>query len=456
MQKNTLAKKSKRYDVDMTEGSAFRHLLNFAIPLLFGNLFQQMYNMVDSWVVGNYVGKQAFAAVGTVGPIVNMLIGFFSGLASGASVVIAQFYGAKKPEKVRQAVQMAILITLVLTVLFTAIGVSMTPMMLRLMKTTDEVFPEAVSYLTIYFSGMIGLLFYNMCSGVLRAVGDSKRPFYYLVVAAMINTVLDLVFVIYFDMGVAGVAYATIIAQAASAALTLITLIHTDSCVKLTAHNFHLHWDVLAKIFTIGLPAALQMAVTAFSNVFVQSYINFFGTECMGGWTAYNKIDQLIFLPMQSLSLAITTYVGQNLGRGRAENAKKGVHTALAMSMTVTVVISAAVIAFAPYLVEFFNNSEGVVRFGTMFLKWLTPFYTLCCINQIYTGALRGAGDSRSPMFIMLGSFVVFRQIYLFVMSHVANEIIPIAMSYPAGWILCSVLTLIYYRKRHLARLELA
>ena len=456
MQKNTLAKKSKRYDVDMTEGSAFRHLLNFAIPLLFGNLFQQMYNMVDSWVVGNYVSKQAFAAVGTVGPIVNTLIGFFSGLASGASVVIAQFYGAKKPEKVRQAVQMAILITLVLTVLFTAIGVSMTPMMLRLMKTTDEVFPEAVSYLTIYFSGMIGLLFYNMCSGILRAVGDSKRPFYYLVVAAVVNTVLDLVFVIYFDMGVAGVAYATIIAQAASAALTLITLIHTDSCVKLTAHNFHLHWDVLAKIFTIGLPAALQMAVTAFSNVFVQSYINFFGTECMGGWTAYNKIDQLIFLPMQSLALAITTYVGQNLGRGRAENAKKGVHTALAMSMTVTVVISVAVIAFAPYLVEFFNDSEGVVQFGTMFLKWLTPFYTLCCINQIYTGALRGAGDSRSPMFIMLGSFVVFRQIYLFVMSHVANEIIPIAMSYPAGWILCSVLTLIYYRKRHLARLELA
>ena len=455
MQKNTLEKKSKRYDVDMTEGSAFRHLLNFAIPLLFGNLFQQMYNMVDSWVVGNYVSDQAFAAVGTVGPIVNTLIGFFSGLASGAGVVIAQFYGAKRPEKVRQAVQMAILITLVLTVLFTAIGVSMTPMMLRLMKTTDEVFPEAVSYLTIYFAGMIGLLFYNMCSGILRAVGDSKRPFYYLVVAASINTVLDLVFVICFDMGVAGVAYATIIAQAASAALTLITLIRTDSCVKLTAHDFHLHWDVLAKIFTIGLPAALQMAVTAFSNVFVQSYINVFGTECMGGWTAYNKIDQLIFLPMQSLALAITTYVGQNLGRGRAENAKKGVHTALAMSMTVTVLISAAVIAFAPYLVEFFNDSEGVVQFGTMFLKWLTPFYTLCCINQIYTGALRGAGDSRSPMFIMLGSFVLFRQIYLFVMSHVANEIIPIAMSYPAGWILCSVLTLIYYRKRHLARLKL-
>ena len=176
----------------------------------------------------------------------------------------------------------------------------------------------------------------------------------------------------------------------------------------------------------------------------------------MGGWTAYNKIDQLIFLPMQSLALAITTYVGQNLGRGKPENAKKGVHTALAMSMTVTVVISAAVILFAPYLVEFFNDSEGVVAFGTMFLKWLTPFYVTCCINQIYTGALRGAGDSRAPMFIMLGSFVVFRQIYLFAMSRVANQIIPIAMSYPAGWMLCSVLTLLYYRKKHLARLEVA
>lgn len=456
MQKNATEKKSKRYDVDMTEGSAFHHLLNFALPLLFGNLFQQLYNMVDSWVVGNYVNDQAFAAVGTVGPIVNTLIGFFSGLASGAGVVIAQFYGAKKPAKVRQAVQMAILITLVLTILFTVVGVAMTPMMLRLMKTTKDVLPEATTYLTIYFSGVIGLLFYNMCSGILRAVGDSKRPFYYLVVAAVINTVLDLVFVIYFKMGVAGVAYATIIAQAVSAALTLMTLIRTDSCVKLTPSGFAMHWEVLAKIFTIGLPAALQMAVTAFSNIFVQSYINFFGTECMGGWTAYNKIDQLIFLPMQSLALAITTYVGQNLGRGKLENAKKGVHTALAMSMTVTVVISAAVILFAPYLVEFFNDSEGVVAFGTMFLKWLTPFYVTCCINQIYTGALRGAGDSRAPMFIMLGSFVVFRQIYLFAMSRVANQIIPIAMSYPAGWMLCSVLTLLYYRKKHLARLEVA
>ena len=449
-------RKIKRYDVDMTEGSAFHHLLNFAIPLLFGNLFQQLYTMVDTWVVGNYVSPQAFAAVGTVGPIVNTLIGFFSGLASGAGVVIAQFYGAKKHEKVRQAVQMSILITVVLTVVFTIVGISMTPMMLRLMKTTEDTIPEATTYLTIYFAGLIGLLFYNMCSGILRAVGDSKRPFYYLVVSAVINTVLDLVFVINFDMGVAGVAYATIIAQAVSAVLTLITLVRTNACVRLTTHDFHMHWDVLKSIFYIGMPAALQMTVTSFSNVFVQSYINYFGTDCMGGWTAYMKIDQLIFLPMQSLALAITTYVGQNLGSGRADNAKKGVRTALAMSMTATVLIAAIVMPLAPLLVEFFNDKEGVVWYGTLFLRYLTPFYVLCCINLIYTGALRGMGDSRAPMFIMLGSYVLFRQLYLFIMSRVDNQVLLIGMSYPAGWLVCSVLTLIYYRKKHLVRLASA
>ena len=456
MQKNAVKRNEKRYDVDMTQGSAFRHLLNFAIPLLFGNLFQQLYTMVDTWVVGNYVSEQAFAAVGTVGPIVNTLIGFFTGLASGASVVIAQFYGAKRPDKVRQAVQMSILITVVLSVLFTIVGIAMTPMMLRLMKTTEDTMPEGTTYLTIYFAGVVGLLFYNMCSGILRAVGDSKRPFYYLVVCAVVNTVLDLVFVINFHMGVAGVAYATIIAQAVSAIMTMVTLIRTNSCVKFTLQDFKMHWDVLKGIFVVGLPAALQMAVTAFSNIFVQGYINYFGTDCMGGWTAYMKIDQLIFLPMQSLALAITTYVGQNLGSGCVDNAKKGVRTALAMSMTATVVIAAVVIPLASYLVEFFNDAPGVIQYGTLFLKYLTPFYVLCCINQIYTGALRGAGDSRAPMIIMLGAYVVFRQVYLFIMSHVANQILPIAMSYPAGWLVCSTLTLIYYRKKHLVKIETA
>ena len=267
----------------MTQGSVFFHLLYFALPLLAGNLFQQFYNTVDIWVVGNYVSDEAFSAVGTVTPIINMLIGSFMGLASGAGVVISQYYGAKKFDKVQEAVHTAIAMTVILTILFSIIGVAMTPTMLRFMKTPDEVFGESSTYLTIYFSGMVGLLFYNMGSGILRAVGDSRRPFYYLVASATINIVLDLVFVVKFHMGVAGVAYATIIAQGISAILTLITLLRTSSCVHLELQKIRIHLSILRQIIHVGIPAALQMAVTAFSNVFVQSYINQFGSDAMGG-----------------------------------------------------------------------------------------------------------------------------------------------------------------------------
>lgn len=443
--------RGKRHDVDMTQGSVFLHLLYFALPLLAGNVFQQFYNTVDIWVVGNYVSDEAFSAVGTVTPIINMLIGSFMGLASGAGVVISQYYGAKKFDKVQEAVHTAIAMTVILTVLFSIIGVAMTPTMLHFMKTPDEVFGESSTYLTIYFSGMAGLLFYNMGSGILRAVGDSKRPFYYLVASATINIVLDLVFVIKFHMGVAGVAYATIIAQGISATLTLITLLRTSSCVHLELKKIRIHLPILRQIIHVGIPAALQMAVTAFSNVFVQSYINQFGSDAMGGWTAYTKIDQLIFLPMQSLALSATTFVGQNLGNGQAERAKKGVRTSFLMAVCVTIVVSTGVILAAPHLVIIFNDKPEVVEYGALFLRRLTPFYVLCCVNQIYSGALRGAGNSRVPMIIMLSSFVVFRQCYLYVVSNfISNTILPLAMGYPAGWLVCSTMTLIYYHKVHL------
>lgn len=443
----------RSYDIDMTEGSVFWHVLRFALPLLAGNIFQQLYNTVDTWVVGNYVSNEAFSAVGTVSPIINMLIGAFMGLSSGAGVVISQYYGAKNPKKVHDAVHTAIMLTFLLAIAFTALGIGITPVMLRFMKTPEEVFPESAAYLRIYFSGMTGMLFYNMGAGILRAVGDSRRPFYYLVVAAAINTVLDLVFVLMLGMGVEGVAYATIIAQAISAALTLFTLLRSNSCIRVIPRDIRIHGEMLKKTVLVGIPAALQMAITAFSNVFVQSYINQFGAACMGGWTAYSKVDQLIFLPMQSLALAATTFVGQNLGMGQIDRAKKGVRTSLIMAMVSTVVISCVVIAFAAPLVSFFNGDASVIEFGSLFLRRLTPFYVLCCINQIYSGALRGAGNSRAPMVIMLFSFVLFRQIYLYVVSHfIANEILPLAMGYPAGWLVCSLLTLAYYRRAQFGR----
>ena len=440
----------RQHDVDMTEGSVFRHLLLFSLPLLAGNLFQQLYNTVDTWVVGNFVSNEAFSAVGAVGPIAFMLIGAFSGLASGAGVVISQYYGAKNFEKVRAAVHTAILMTVVLTICITALGLSAAPHLLRFMKVPDEVFPEAMTYLDIYLSGIVGMLFYNMGAGILRAVGDSRRPFYFLCVAATLNTLLDLLLVIKFRMGVAGVAIATVIAQCTSAILTMWTLFRTDSCVRVSLKYMKPDWPILGKIVKVGIPAALQMGVTNFSNIFVQSYINQFGADCMSGWTAYNKMDAFIFMPMQSIALAVTTFVGQNLGVGNVERAKKGVRTALTMGVTVSLTISAVVISFAPSLVAFFNSKPAVVGYGTMLLRWLTPFYFLCCFNQVYSSALRGAGDSKAPMFIMLGSFVLFRQIYLYVMSHfIANEIIPLAMGYPAGWFVCSVISMIYYKSSH-------
>ena len=442
-----MMEKRKKQDVDMTEGSITRHIILFALPLLAGNLFQQLYNMVDTWVVGNYVSNEAFSAVGTVGPVINMLIGFFMGFSSGAGVVISQYYGAQRYDKVRETVHTAMVMTLVLSVVLTIAGIALIPFMLDLMKMPAEVIPEATTYLRIYFAGLIGLLVYNMGSGILRAVGDSQRPFYFLVVCAVMNTVLDLYFVLKLGMGVEGVALATIFSQGVSAVLVLLVLIRSDSCIKLIPKELKVHWTMLKKIVSVGIPAALQLCITSFSNIFVQSYINFFGADCMSGWTAYAKVDQLLILPMQSISLAATTFVGQNLGKGQVVRAKKGVRNAQAIAVASTVILMIPVLIFASPVVAFFNAKTEVVAYGTMLLRWITPFYVLCCLNQIYAGALRGAGNSRAPMIIMLTSFVFFRQIYLFIMSRVCNEVIPIAMSYPAGWLLCTILCSVYYHR---------
>ncbi len=450
----------KRRDVDMTQGGITRHIIAFAVPLLLGNIFQQLYNTVDTWVVGNYASNEAYSAVGSVGPIINMLIGFFMGLSSGAGVVISQHYGAKQEEDVQKAVHTAITMTLILGVVFTVLGICITPLLLNLTKMPNSVKDEATVYLTIYFGGVIGLMLYNIGSGILRAVGDSQRPFYFLVVCAILNTVLDLVFVVYLPEpwrmdGAAGVALATVISQCVSAVLVMITLLRTNNCVKLRLPKLRLHWSMLKKIFCVGIPAALQMAITAFSNIFVQSYINYFGPDCMSGWTTYSKVDQLLFLPMQSISLASTTFVGQNLGGGQPERARKGVRTALTISMIATVVLTVPILFFSAPISGFFNKKPEVIQYSSTLLLWLSPFYVLCCINQVYAGALRGAGNAKVPMVIMISSFVVFRQIYLFCMSRICNEIIPIAMSYPAGWLLCSVLTLLYYHKTKLTNTRL-
>ncbi len=442
----------RRQDVDMTDGNIVGHIIRFAIPLLLGNIFQQLYNTVDTWVIGNYATNEAYSAVGNVGPIINTLIGFFMGLSAGAGVVISQYYGANRYDEVEKTVHTSIVMTLILSVLFTVLGLVMTPLMLDLMKMPDSVEPEAITYLSIYFSGIIGLMVYNIGAGILRAVGDSLRPFFYLVVCAVMNTVLDLLFVLKYEMGVTGVALATVISQLVSAILVIITLLRTNSCVKLSFRKLRIHWQFLKKIFSVGIPAALQLAITAFSNIFVQSYINHFGEYCMSGWTTYARVDQLLFLPAQSISLATTTFVGQNLGKHQVDRARKGVKLSNILAVAATVTLTIPVVIFAPTIVSFFNDDPQVIHYGGLLLRWISPFYVLTGFHQVYSGALRGAGNSRAPMFIMLGSFVAFRQIYLFCMARIWNEIIPIAMGYPAGWLLCSVLTMLYFYKSNLTK----
>ena len=440
----------KRSDMDMTSGPIVRQIITFALPLLFGSLFQQLYNTVDTWVVGNFVGKNSFSAVGTLSSATNLIISFFMGFSNGASVIISHYFGAKDDESVNRASHTFMAVTLILCVTLTLMGIAIIPLLLKIMKSPAEVAAEQRIYMTIYFAGISGLLIYNMGSAILRAIGDSTHPFIFLVVSASLNIILDLVFVIVFKMGTAGVAYATILSQGISALLVLRLLFTTSTSIKISVRKIRIDTMILRKIFKVGLPSALQMAITCFSNIFVQSYINFFGADVMGGWTSYIKVDQLVLLPMQSIAMGTQTFVGQNLGIMNTERARQGVRTSLYMSLVSTAVLIATVVPLAMIIVEIFIGSEeeGVILYGTMFLTYLTPAYLLPCFNQIYAGALRGSGRSSIPMMAMLFSFVLFRQIYLFIMAHfISNTIMPIALGYPAGWLVCSIIMVIAYKR---------
>ncbi len=435
----------KKRDMYMTEGSIPRLLIVFALPLMVGNIFQQLYNTVDSIIVGNFVSRQALAAVGCTGPIINTLIGVFGGLASGAGVVISQYYGAKDRERLHRAVQTTVALTLVMCAVLTALGVAMTPFMLRLMATPEDVIGEASTYLSLYFWGISGMLLYNIGAGILRAVGDSTHPLYFLIFSATTNTVLDYLFVKVFSWGIAGAAIATVVSQFLSALLVLRMLIVTRTDYRIDPRAIGFDRAILRRICAIGVPSSLQMGITAMSNVFVQSYINRFESACMAGWAAYNKLDAFAMLPLMGFSMAVTTFVGQNYGAGKLERARRGPLYALGIGTVFMIVILTPMMVFAPTLVSLFNREAEVIAFGTLFIRLISPFYLLCTINQVYSGAMRGVGDTKATMVIMLFSFVLFRQLYLFTAYRLDGGIVPIALGYPAGWIMCSTIILIYY-----------
>lgn len=443
-------RKGKSGEVLMTEGCIWKHIVRFALPLALGYLFQQLYTTVDSIVVGNYVGKEALAAVGTTSPIINTLIGFFSGLATGGSVVIAKNYGAGNAKRVEKAVHTAITVILIFSVFATVLGVFMVPYMLNLMSTPADVYDEAEAYLQIYFAGVSSLMIYNMGSAILRAVGDSVRPLCYLICSSFVNVVFDIIFVKYMSMGVAGAAYATILSQVISAILVLVSLTVSKGMYRLHWNRLRIEMGVLKEIIYIGMPSALQQSITAFSNVFVQSYINAFGSSVMAGWSSYIKIDQFVVIPANSISMSITTFVGQNLGAFKAYRANKGTKISVGIAAAATAAVVAVLVAFAPQAIMLFNRETAVVECGTMLLRVMTPFYIVWSVNMILSGSLCGAGDTRMATLIKLFSFVIFRQIYLFAVSRLfPNVLFAVAIGYPIGWTLSAVLITVYYIRKN-------
>ena len=431
---------------DMTRGSILSQIILFSLPLMLGNVFQMLYNTVDSVVVGNFVGKEALAAVGATAMIVNMMVFFFNGFSVGAGVIIARHFGARDYERLHVAIETTMAVTFILCFAFTALGLVLVRPMLRLMATPDDVFEDAVTYLTIYFYGFSGLLIYNIGSGILRAVGDTTRPLIFLILTSLLNIVLDLAFVIGLKAGIAGVAYATILSQAVSAVLTLRLLTRTDDIYRLEWRDLAIDWPVLRRIFSVGLPAGIQSVITAFSNIFVQSYINFFGSSCMAGWSCYNKLDQFIMLPMQSTAMAATTFVSQNIGAKQEQRAHRGTLITIGLSMAVTGAVGLLIVIFATPAVKLFTPDPAVIEYGVLFIRANTFFLLFNCVNHTLAGALRGRGDSRGPMAIMLISFVAIRQVYLFVLTrYIANTPFWVGFGYPVGWMCCFTIEVVYY-----------
>lgn len=435
-----------KHSMDMTEGPIWRLLVLFALPLLLGNLFQQLYNTVDSIILGNFVSKQALAAVGSTTSLCNTLINFFNGVSIGGGVIISSCFGAKDEKGLHSAVETTVMVALVIGFAVSLVSIPFVPVMLRLMSTPSDVFDPAVTYLRIYFMGVIFLFTYNMGSSILRAVGDTQRPLHFLIVSSLLNIVLDLLFVVKLEMGIAGAAVATILSEAVSAVFVLTALFRTREAYRLTLHDLHINGSILRRILAVGLPVGVQQSLTSFSNTFVQAYINRFdSSSIIAGWSTNIKVDQFALQPALSIGQATTTFVSQNLGAGKTDRARQGFKTSLWLGIGVLLLISGIMYSFSERIAALFNQEPDVVQYGTLFIRMMVPFRFVTAINQCTAGALRGSGDSRGPMLIMLFSFVLVRQVYLFIITQFFNNVYTVGMGYPVGWIVCAFLSCLYY-----------
>ena len=431
----------------LTEGTIWKSMLIFALPVFLSNVFQQLYNTFDAWCVGNYIGDNALAAVSSSGSLIFMMVSFFNGVAMGAGVIIARAYGAKDNEIMQKSIHTAIAFGLVCGVVLTVAGVAFTPTILRLMDTPAEVLPESIAYFRYYFCGAIFTVMYNIFVGILHAVGDSKHPLYYLIFSTGINIVLDMLFVAVLGFGVGSAAVATTVSQGISALLCFIHLLRTDEPYKVRIRMIRFDKNSLIDIIRYGLPSGVQNSVIAIANVFVQTNINSFGKAAMAGCGAYSKLEGFAFLPVTCFVQALATFVGQNLGAGNRERVKKGVAFGVICSCTLAEAIGLLSYLLAEHLIGIFSDSAESVALGTQHMRTICLFYFLLAFSHCIAGVLRGAGKATVPMFIMLSCWCVFRMTYIFTALRFVNVLTTVSWAYPITWTLSSIIFLIYFLK---------
>lgn len=431
----------------MTSGSIGKRMMFFALPLLLGNLFQQLYNTVDSLIVGNFLGSSALAAVSSSGSLIFMLIGFLCGISAGAGVVISQYFRAEDVPNIQRAVHTTVTFGIAAGLLMTIVGILLSPQILAWMGTPESVMPESISYLQIYFSGSLGFVLYNVFVGILQAVGDSRHPLYYLMASSVINLVLDILFIGFFHTGVGGAALATVISQVFSAILCFVQLLRTKESYQLRLSSIRFDLPMLGRIIRIGLPSGVQNSIIAFANVVVQSYINAFGEMAMAGYGAYTKIEGFAFLPINSFTMAMTTFVGQNLGAGQTERTRKGARFGILVTVVMAELIGVIVMLFAPQLIAAFDSTPAVVQFGVEKARTAALFYCLLAYSHSVASVIRGAGKAVVSMLIMMTFWCVVRVAFLAVSIPFTHSVLMVYAVYPLTWALSSVAFFFYYRR---------
>jgi putative MATE family efflux protein len=439
----------------ITEGVIWKQILTFFFPILLGTFFQQLYNTSDAIIVGRFLGKEALAAVGGgTGTLINLLVGFFTGLSSGATVIISQFYGAKNEKDTSCAVHTAIALAFIAGIIISIVGLSFSRFALTMIGTPEDMFDSALTYIRIYFTGIIASIIYNMGAGILRAVGDSKRPLYFLIVSCIINIILDIVFIAVFHWGIAGAAWATVFSQVVSMYLVLRCLTHTTESYVLEIKKIRLIPSFLLKIVRIGLPAGVQSIMYTISNIIIQANVNALGTTVIAAWAAFGKIDSFYWMIINAFGIAITTFVGQNYGAGKYDRVRKGMIQTLGMSALSTVFICTGFWFLGEYIIKLFTTDAEVVNQGMVILKFFVPSFITYIIIEILSGTSRGTGRSLVPMIMTIGGVCITRILWLAIALPIKPGIITISASYPVSWILTSIFFIIYYNGWIVKRLK--